>query len=382
MERRACGVIPMSSILTKPISPKSLKGAGPVVGLDLEADSVGAAEVRIGGDGTRVAAAAVEALPPGAFRDGEVVEPEAVTEALRALFSANKLNRRVRLGIANQRVVVRTLRLPAIDDPGELESAVRFSAQEQIAMPLDQAVIEHRVVGGVAAGADAPPQIDVMVVAARREMIAASLKPLRDAGLEPIGVDLSAFGMIRALGVAGAVANGDEAPAGEQPTPIADLYCNVGDVTNLAVAKGRTCLFTRVSPVGLEDIVGSIATGTGLSHEHARMWIDHVGLAQPAEAIEGDPGTVARVRAALESGAAALLDELRLSLDFYGAQEGSVPVGQIRLCGPGGAIPGLAERMQQVLSLPIAVDRPEALSDFDPAIAARLTLPFGLALDR
>ena len=97
-------------------------------------------------------------------------------------------------------MVVRTLRLPAIENPNELDAAVRFAAQEQIAMPFDQAVVDHRVVGGVGAIEGAAPQIDVIVVAARRDMIAASLRPLKDAGLEPVGVDLSAFGMIRALG--------------------------------------------------------------------------------------------------------------------------------------------------------------------------------------
>ena len=116
-------------------------------------------------------------------------------------------------------------------------------------MPLDQAVIDHRVVGGVAAVDEGgPPQIDVIVVAARRDMIAASLKPLRDAGLEPVGVDLSAFGMIRALGDDGSPVQRRRKPS-PQPAAAAVLYCNVGDVTNLAIAKGRSCLFTRVSPV-------------------------------------------------------------------------------------------------------------------------------------
>jgi type IV pilus assembly protein PilM len=370
----------MNSIFTKPISAKRLKGDGAVVGLDLEAGSVAAAEVRSNGS-VAVTAAAVEPMPPGAFRDGEVADPAAVTEALRSLYSAHKLDRRVRLGIANQRVVVRTLRLPAIDNPDELDSAVRFSAQEQIAMPLENAVIEHRVVGGVAATEEAPPQIDVMVVAARRDMILASLKPLWDAGLEPVGVDLSAFGMIRALAdVTGPVATGTEVDASSAPAAV--LYCNVSDVTNLAVAKGRSCLFTRVSPVGLEDIIGSLASSTGLSHEHAQMWIGHVGLAQPIEQVDGDVETAARTRAVLENGAAGLLDELRLSLDFYGAQEGAAPVEQILVCGPGGAIPGLAEYMGSILDLPIVVGSPQALVDFDPGTAARLTLPFGLALDR
>ncbi len=277
-------------------------------------------------------------------------------------------------------MVVRTLRLPAIEDPAELDTAIRFTAQEQIAMPLDQAVIDHRVVGGAPGVDGASPQIDVIVVAARRDMIAAFLKPLRDAGLEPVGVDLSAFGMIRAL--AGEDSAASETTEPESPSaPSAVLFCNIGDVTNLAIAKGRSCLFTRVSPVGLEDMTASFSATVGLSQEHAQMWLQHVGLALPVEQVEGDPTVVAKARAALDSGASALLDELRLSLDFYGAQEAAVPVQSIVLCGPGSAIPGLAERMEPVLGLPISARLPAALSNLDAASATRLTLPYGLALD-
>jgi type IV pilus assembly protein PilM len=361
----------MASILKKRNSDPSL------VGLEIEAGSIGAAEVRTNGS-ARLAASASIAIPPEAFHDGEVTDPGAVAEALRTLFTANQLSRRVRLGIANQRVVVRTLRLPAIEDPAELDSAVRFTAQEQIAMPLEQAVIDHRVVGGAPAVEGAPPQIDVIVVAARRDMIAASLKPLRDAGLEPVGVDLSAFAMIRALAVA-APASTDLAEA--QPARTAVLYCNVGDVSNLAVARDRSCLFTRVSPVGLDDIAEILSSSTQLSPEHARMWLQHVGLSQPLEQVEGDPEIVAKARAALETGAASLLDELRLSLDFYAAQEAALPVDRVVLCGPGSAIQGLAELMEPGLGMPIEIGMPEALTGLDAPSAARLTLPYGLALD-
>lgn len=356
---------------------KNKKSGSAQVGLEIESGSVAAAEVQVNG-AVHVSATATAPLPAEAFRDGEVADPGMVSAALSDLFAEHKLSKRVRLGIANQRVVVRTLRLPAIEDPKELSAAVRFSAQEQIAMPLDQAVIDHRVIGGIGAVEGAAPQIDVIVVAARRDMIASSLKPLRDAGLEPIGVDLSAFGMIRALG-GGAPQAGDE----EQPAaPAAALYCNIGDVTNLAVAKGRSCLFTRVSPVGLGDIAASLASSTGLSHEHAGMWLNHVGLATPLEEVEGDPDTTAKARSALEIGATSLLDELRLSLDFYGAQDGAVPVERIVLCGPGSVIPGLATRMDPALGLPIEIGQAEALAGLDAATAARFTLPFGLALER
>lgn len=353
-----------------------------IVGLELEAGSIAASQVHVNGH-AQVTAAAVQPLPPGAFEDGEVRDPGAVSAALRELFEANKLSRRVRLGIANQRVVVRTIRLPAIENPDELDSAVRFAAQEELPMPLDQAVLDHRVVGGVAAEGDGPPQIDVIVVAARREMISASLKPLRDADLEPVGVDLSAFGMIRALGEIATASTPDaaDALADELPAQPGLLYCNVGDVTNLAVAKGRSCLFTRVSPSGLEQIAGSLVSEIGLLPEHARQWVEYVGLATPTDQIDGDPELVSRVRAILERGAESLLGELRLSLDFYGSQEAAVPVERVIICGPGTAVPGLTERMGASLGLPVTVGRPTALDGYEPALASRLTLPFGIALE-
>src|SRR3954454_5251877 len=193
-----------------------------VVGLDIEAGSVAAAEVQRN-DEAPVSAAAVEQLGAGIFHEGEVVDADGLAEALKDLFSKNKLSKHVRLGIGNQRVIVRTLRLPAIEDPKEMEAAVRFQAQEQIPMPLDQAVLEHQVVGGVAAAPDSPPQVDVVVIAARRDMVATFLEPLRRAGLEPVGVDLSAFGMIRSL--AGASGEGSVPAEAEAAPEEAVLYC-------------------------------------------------------------------------------------------------------------------------------------------------------------
>jgi type IV pilus assembly protein PilM len=350
-----------------------------VVGLEIEAGSLGAAEVRVNGT-AQLGAAAVEQLPPGVFRDGEVVDADALGGALKSLFAQHKLSKRVRLGIGNQGVLVRTVRLPAIEDPKELDAAVRFQAQEQMPMPLDQAVLEHQVVGGVPAEEGAPPQIDVVLIAVRRQMINSFLEPMRRAGLEPIGIDLSAFGMIRAL--ADGVVRPEPSEGELQRPAAAVLYCSVGDVTNLAVARGRSCLFTRASHAGFGPVAEGLATSRGLSNEHARMWLEHVGVETPVEQIEGDPETVAAARQALEAGISAVIDELRLSLDYYGAQEAAVPIERVALCGPGSTISGIASRMEAGLGLPIQVVHPQALSGLDDRSAARLTLPFGLALER
>lgn len=347
-----------------------------VVGLDIEAGSIAATELQVNG-GVAVKAAAVAPLPPGAFGEGEVGDPDALAAGLKELFSAHKLSKQVRLGVGNQRIVVRTLRLPAIEDPKQLDAAVRFQAQEQMPMPIDQAVLEHHVVGGVPGEEGAAPQIDVVVVAARRDMVASFLDPIRRAGLEPVGIDVAAFGMIRALAGAGAPVPAE----GQPPAQEAVLFCNVGDVANLAVARGRACLFTRVSHAGLEALAERLAAARGLSYEHALQWLSYVGIEQPVEAIEGDPETVAEARRAIEGGVSALVDDLRLSLDYYSAQEAAVPVERIVLSGPGSVIAGFAARVEEGLGLPVMPFQPPALGGFDAAAAARLTLPFGLALE-
>lgn len=354
---------------------------GPVVGLDIEAGSIAATEVSVNGS-ARVTASAIRPLEAGAFHEGEVLDPERLTAALKSLFAENKLSKRVRLGIGNQRMVVRTMRLPAIEDPKEMEAAVRFQAQEQMPMPLDQAVLEHQVVGGVPAEEGGSAQVDVVVVAARREMVTSFVEPIRRAGLDPVGIDLSAFGMIRALVAAGggAPGAGDGIEAVRDPSG-ATLYCNVGDVSNLAVARGRACLFTRVSQIGLGAISARLAAAHELSPEHSAQWLAHVGLEAPIESIEGDAAMIASARRALEEGVSSLVDEVRLSLDYYGAQEGAVPVERIALCGPGSAVVGLPAWIESSIGIPISAARPPALEGFDEPSAARLTIPFGLALE-
>jgi type IV pilus assembly protein PilM len=249
--------------------------------------------------------------------------------------------------------------------------------------------------------------MDVVAVAARRDMLAGVVEALRRAGLRPVGIDLSAFGMIRALAheghdaiagggfgdapntayeahiaehaheAAGAVAT---APPALAPAP-AKLYCNLGDVTNLAVARGSSCLFTRISPFGIEGIAQKLAERRQLTLEHAREWLVHVGLDRPLESVEGDRPNVEAAREALADGAAKLVDELRMSMEFYAAQEEAVAIEGVVACGPGTTIPGLAERLQRDLGQRFELGRPSALSHLDAGSAARLTLSYGLALE-
>jgi type IV pilus assembly protein PilM len=403
-------------------------GGGGIVGLDVETSSIAATEVK---GGSKVTRTAIAPLPPGVVNEGEVQDADALSEVLSDLFSQYKLSKTVRLGIANQRVVVRTLHLPLIEDEDELETAVRFQAQEHIPMPLDQAVLDHHVVGK-STGPEGERQMEVVAVAARRDMVTSLLGAMRKAGLRPVGIDLSAFGMIRALhgndgdgngnGAAPAEVIGqpddasgqpddasgqpedapgqyedapgeyEDAPAEEAPTaPTAPvlpsdqlvtttLYCYLGDVTNLAVARGAECLFTRVAPFGMETIASEVAEGREMSADDARDLLLEVGLEESVDFFDEEGASAVAAREALQRGATKLADELRLSLDFYGAQENVPSIERVVVCGPGSTIPGLPQHVQNGLGLGIEPASPDALSDLDPEDAARLTVSYGLAL--
>ena len=356
-----------------------------VVGVDVETGSAAAAQLEVNGT-TRLVGTGIVPLEPGIMRDGEVVEPAALGSALKGLFAEQKLPRNVRVGIASQRVVVRTVRLPLIEKHSELDTAIRFQAAEQIPMPLDQAVLDWRVVESSPELREAR-QMDVVVVAARRDTVGGFVEALRAAGLRPVGIDVSAFAMIRALADAGVVdaeepiAPVDGGADGERRPAPTRLLCNLGDVTNLAVTRAGACLFTRVSSFGIEGIAQRLAERRELTLEHARQWLIHVGLDRPVEGVEGDPEIVSAARTALSEGVAKLAGELRLSLEYYGSQEGAVAIEDIVVCGAGTSIPGLAEGLERELGLAIRVGRPAALNELDDPTAARLTLSYGLALE-
>ena len=113
------------------------------IGLDIDGRYLAAAQVHAG----RVLRAASVELPEGLVRDGEVSDAAALADTIKSFVSDTELPRNVRIGVTNQQIVVRVIDLPRIEDPKQRDAAVRFQAAEAIAMPLDEAVLDHQVAG-------------------------------------------------------------------------------------------------------------------------------------------------------------------------------------------------------------------------------------------
>jgi type IV pilus assembly protein PilM len=336
-----------------------------VVGLDLDPSHIAAAEVTVNGQ-ISIKRGAVAELRPGILRDGEVTDAPALAEALKTFFAENQLPNRVRLGVANQRIVVRSLDLPPLEDQKALDAAVRAEAPDHIPMPMDEAILDYVPLGQVQTAAG--PRMRVVIVAVRRELIDRLVGATKEAGLKVEGIDLAAFGMVRALA----------RPDGEGTS----LYINVAGLTNVAVANHSGCLFTRAAAGGLSAIVATLAERRSLTLEHARMWLGHVGLVEPLDSVEGDADLVAATRATLEEGVHQLADTVRNSLNFYRMQDNAENVERALLTGPAVSIPGFAEQLSEQLSLPVEI----AVAATDDALegdvdAGRLTVAAGLAVE-
>ena len=341
-----------------------------VVGLDIEPGFLAAAEFSTGGTPSLVRAA-TESLGPGLFHEGEVVDVDGLADRVRAFFREHDLPKRIRLGVASQKIALRVLELPVIHNEQELEAAVRFQAQEELPMPLEQAVLDYHVLERVDNGEGG--RMRVVVVGARRDTVEHLLAVARKAGLQPELVDLSAFAMIRALAPAGADASSSGAM----------LYVNVAGLTNIAVAHGYTCLFTRTVAGGYDGLAGELAERCGLTLQHARQWLVHVGLVAPMSDVTGDEAIVAEARNVLSDGVRRIADEARNSLDFYRAAPDALGVEEAILCGPAVTVPGFVEELGARIGVPVregavAEARPGALADID---ADRVAIAAGLATE-
>jgi len=352
-----------------PTVPMGRSRSTTFVGLTIEPGCIAAAQVSVNGsiaiqDGGRAE------LEPGVVRDGEVADSDALAEALRGLWREHKdLDRQVRIGVANARIVVRAMHLPPISDAGQLATAVRFQAADEIPMPLADAVLDYHVVG-IVETPDGPRQ-RIILVAARRDMITDVLTAARAAGLKPAGIDLSAFGMIRAL----------QQPGEAGP----ELYVSVGGLTNLAVAHDNVCNFTRVAGGGLESLAVELAERRELTLEHSRMWLQHVGLVQDVKDVDGDEQIVGDARTILRSGLQRIAAEIRSSLDFHQGQSGDgTAVRRVILTGPAVAVAGFAPALEAELGLEVQerVVAGAKNMQLGPLDAGCLSVAAGLAVEK
>ena len=338
------------------------------IGLDIGSTAVRAVELV--GAPLAVVRASQVALPPGAVESGEVRDPAAVSEALRRLWSEGGFKgREVWLGVGNQRVVVREIALPYLPDK-ELRASLGFQVQEFIPMPVEDAVLDFDPIGEFEQ--EERRMLRMLLVAAQRGMVDQVVQAVSGAKLEPMGLDLIPFALVRSVG---ATDTGLDLEEGTVEEAIVDVGAHV---TNIVVhARGAT-RFVRILPSGGRDVTVAIARSAGVEDDIAERL-------KRGEAVEEAPAPQTVRQAALQR-AAAFVDEVRSSLEFYTAQAKDARIGKVLVTGGGSRLEGLFELMRQRIPVPVEPGAvfthvPHQLDEADVAAAEPLlAVAIGLAM--
>ena len=345
-----------------------------VVGLDIGTFAVRAAEMTVGTQPPVLNAFGQVTLPPGAVRNGEVVDTEAVGAAVRRLWAEARLNARtVVVGVANQRVIVRQAELPALSEE-DMRSALQFEAQELIPIPVEDAILDFQILEQVA-GPEGEARARILLAAAQRDMVRTHIAAVERGGLAPTTVDLVPFALIRSLYQPSAefFAEGRGAEA----------IVSVGaGVTNVVVHEDGVPRFVRILLVGGEDITEAIAEELNVDIDLAED-LKRRADERSSDTLVADAGRIVSAQVT------PMVDEIRGSLDFYLAQADSLPLARILVTGGASRTRGLFDRLQQTLGNTVEEGRPltavrvgrtglsEAqLADAEPILA----VPIGLAL--
>ena len=304
------------------------------IGLDIGSTAVRAVEL-LGSPPTVVRASQV-ALPAGAVESGEVRDPGAVSDALHKLWSEGGFKgRQVYLGVGNQRVVVREIR-PYLPEK-ELRSSLGFQVQEFIPMPVDDAVLDYHTIGEFEQ--DDRKMLRMLLVAAQRSMVDLVVQAVSGARLEPLGIDLVPFALVRSVGASDP---GLDLEEGQVEEAIVDIGAHV---TNIVVHGRGETRFVRILPSGGRDITVAIARSAGIEDDVA----ERLKRGQEVE----DAPSPQQVRQAALQRAAAFVDEVRSSLEFYTAQAKEVQIGRVKVTGGGSRLEGLFELMRQRIPVPV-----------------------------
>ncbi|MCA1834182.1 MAG: type IV pilus assembly protein PilM [Actinomycetota bacterium] len=342
----------------------------PLIGLDVGTTAVRAAEISQGKDGTSLVRFSQVGLPPSAAPDGEVADVGLVTASIKeAIERGGFRTRRVGVGVSNQKVVVRQVDLPWMEE-AELRSSIQFQVQEFIPIPVDDAILDFQVLEEFAAEGG-ERRMQVLLVAAQRGMIDALVQAVQNAGLDPALVDVSPFAALRAV-------SPEHPPllAGRESEALIDIG---GGVTNIVLHEQGSPKFVRILPMGGADITEALVAGLGIPVEDAESVKSRVGVAAEAG------GPVAEGAATIiETRAASFIEEVRGSIDYYLGQPNAAQITRVSLTGGGARLPNLRARIEAALHLPVVEADPTIRvrpgKGFEPELLAQISAVGAVAI--
>ena len=338
-----------------------------LVGVDISSTAVKLLQLSRTGDRYRVEHYAVEPLPPNAVVEKNIVEVEAVGDAIRrAVARSGSKAKFAAAAVAGSAVITKVIPMPAELDEDELESQVELEAVNYIPYPIEEVNLDYEVLGPMPGNAE---MAQILLAASRSENVETRASALELGGLSARVMDVEAFAIENAFAL---VADTLRVPR-DGIVALVDIGATM---TTLNILRNGRSLYNREQVFGGKQLTDEVMRRYGLSYEEAGLAKRQGGLPESYD-IE-----------VLEPFKEALVQQVSRLLQFFYAGSEFNRVDQVVLAGGCASIPGIADMVEEQLGVPTVVANPLAQMTLGPRVQAHalaqdapaLMIACGLAL--
>ena len=340
------------------------------VGLDIGSSSIKMLQVKVTAKSIQLLDFGIEPLPPQTIVDGSIMDQAVVVDAIRRLRATLGIrNKQVATAISGHSVIIKKIQVPQMALE-ELGAQLQIEAEQHIPFRADEVEMDHQLVNP----RNAQGMMELLLVAAKKEIIADYTQVIREAKLQPAVMDVAAFTMQNAFEVS------YEAVAGESVALI-----NIGAaISNINIITDGASIFTRDVTVGGGAFTEEIQKRVHVNHEEA----EHFKIGLSAGATDGIPDGVDEI---MNEVAESMAGKLQRTLDFFLASSSDLTLSRMYLCGGSAKVPALQRILAERSRVPVeiidpfrrlTIDESRFDMDFIRAHAAEATVGLGLALRR
>ncbi len=306
------------------------------IGLDIGSSAIKVVQLRGGAKGgATLTAFGHETLPSQTIVDGTIMNQGAVVDAIREIWARNKLKQKeVALAIAGHSVIVKKITVPQMTD-AELEEQIPWEAENHIPFGKDNVELDYQVVNRRGAGG----QMELILVAAKKEVVHDYAAVAREAFLNPLVVDVAAFTAQNVYELNSDIAQG------------VSVLINIGaSISTINIVANGASAFTRDVAIGGNAFTDEVQKQLNVSHEEAEAF--KVGGADDKGVV---PQEVERI---LQSVAEVVAGEFQRSLNFYLGSSADTQVAKVVLSGGGAKVVALQRAIERRSRLAVEVIDP------------------------
>ena len=344
---------------------------------------------------------ATRPMPPGLVQDDQVVDAPGLAEEIKALFEEAGITQRfVVTAVSNRQAITRNIQVPKMT-LAELDEAIKWEAERYIPFPIDEVVLDYYVLDNPE-DIEEGGQLEVVIAAARLDMVTQQVDYLRLAGLEPVVVDVKPFSLLRSLrgSLLGEHLN--------KTTLTGTGYTEAGEIgvvleiaasnTTITLVRGERVLMNRNIGVSGDDFTAAVQRSFGLDFDSAEeVKLDYGTATIPTEDeeellnfdVKREQYSPNRVYEALRPVLVDLTTEIRRSLEFFRVQAGDANINRVFITGGGAKLRGLPEAIGDALGFRVELGDPWLTVMVDPnrfdtqyllRVGPEFAIPLGLAL--